>query len=219
MNIKVPIVPKDGASFMEFTMDRIYLAERRVDEIAIANEHKAPELMAFFNRAYIDATDYSNALAAEIVRAQKMAERRKSTVILDEVPKVLKARGLVAEGSSKVSGTVLQQEAVLTQDVEYQAAVDLVDGLEHYKDLMDRKMKVLEMGYLGVRKVIGGDRMQWLPRNTSAGAEVPEGVEVHTWSSSQVPPVTPYVTPATTLMPSDPPQPSGLRSSFGSPRD
>jgi hypothetical protein len=217
MQLDIPIVPKDGTSVLSFNMDRIYQAERRNDEIAIANEHKAPELMAFFNRAYIDATDYSNALAAEVMRAKKLAERRKSSVILDEVPRILREKGLVPEGSSKISGTVLQQEAILTQDVEYQAAVDLVDGLNHYKDLMDRKMKTIENMYLGVRKMIGGDRMQWVGRGTSAGAPVLEdetskSVREHAaaWapkgeSASPLPPL--------------PPQPRTLRSSFGSPRD
>jgi hypothetical protein len=220
MQIEIPIVPKNGVSVLAFDMARIYQAERRNDEIGSANEHKAPELMAFFNRAYIDATDYSNALAAEILRAQKVAERRKSTVILDEVPRVLREKGLVPAGSAKVSGTILQQEAILTQDAEYQAAIDLVDGLKHYKDLMDRKMKTIENMYLGVRKLIGGDRLQWMPRTPHSGTPASEGIEEHSWSENTVLTPSPYVVPvAANLLPADPPQPRGLRASFGSPRD
>lgn len=220
MIVQIPIVPKDGATHLGMNMARIYQAERRVEEIAITNEHKGPELMAFFNQAYMDATDFSNRLATELVRAQKVADTRKAKVVLDEVPRILREKGLSSEKSARVSGTVAQQEAILTQDTEYQAAVDMVDCIAGYKDLMDRKMKTIEMAYLGVRKIIGGDRMQWTGRNISSGSPVVEDVDTHSWSENRTSKQLPHTTQATTfLTPSGPQKPTGLRASFGTPKD
>lgn len=212
MIVTLPIVPKDGCTELALNMARIYQAEHRVDEIAITNEHKAPELMAFFNRAYIDATDFANRLETEILRAQKVAEVRKAKVILDEVPRILKEKGLVAEGSARVGGTLVQQESILAQDDEYQAAVDRVNELSAFKDLMDRKMKVIEMAYLGVRKIIGGDRMQWMPnKSLNHGSGQTEDVQHYRSSGLVVPNPSPLGVQTE--------QPRGPRSFFGSPRD
>src|ERR1035437_102311 len=218
MIVNIPIVPRDSLTHLALNMARISQAEHRVDEIVTCNEHKGPELMAFFNKAYIDATDYSNKLAAEIIRAQKLADKRKSVVILDEVPRILKEKGLVPEGSSRISGTVSQQEAILTQDPQYQEAVDLVDCLEHYKDLMDRKMDTIEKAYLGVRKILGGDRMQYVQRNVSSGAPGQEEVEVHSYVNTSIAKPTPYVLlqyeRGVGPYPVSTPKPTGPRSSF-----
>lgn len=210
MNLEIPIVPNtNGETRLVLDMRVVYEAERRNDDISITNEHKAPELMAFFNKAYAAAGNYLNRINMEIVRAQKVANVRRAVVVLDEVPKILIAKGLAT--GSRPSGTDALREAILDLDEKYQNALDLVDQLRAYSAIMKTKLEHIQQSYLGVRKIIGGDRLHYMSnQNLSAGAviELPENLlDV---AREQEPPVQ-DTRPPRTLHP--------LRSKFGVPND
>ncbi len=128
-------------------MGDVYQAERRHEEIAVINSHKAPELITCFIRAYAILGDYVHQVTTQLVKAENSLAKRKAIVLLDIVPQVLKDKGL--KGSEDL------RTAVLDTDPAYEQARDLVQQLEAWQELLRGKQKNIENCYLAVRKIIG----------------------------------------------------------------
>jgi hypothetical protein len=153
----------------------VYEAESRIPEVATANAHKAPELLATFNIAYLDVKDVLLKLECLQIEASKDVNRRKAIVILDEVPKILAAKGLSSARSP--GGSEDQRNAILDTDAEYLAANDRLSLIKAMIKLMEGKLKGVEMAYTSVKKILGQDN-GWKDlnqnRNLSAGAPMPD---------------------------------------------
>ena len=54
--LAIPIVPSNSNATLALNMGRIVQAEQRGEEISMVTPAKAPELLATFNRAYLDRT-------------------------------------------------------------------------------------------------------------------------------------------------------------------
>jgi len=143
--------------------------------VATANAHKAPELLATFNIAYLDVKDVLLKLECLQIEASKDVNRRKAIVILDEVPKILAAKGL--SNSRSPGGSEDQRNAILDTDAEYLAANDRLSLIKAMIKLMEGKLKGVEMAYTSVKKILGQDN-GWKDlnqnRNLSAGAPMPD---------------------------------------------
>lgn len=148
------VIPKgDRLGTIDIKMSVIYLAEQRSDEIAIVNQHRAPELIALFARAYSIATENISIISSEVTSAKNAANKRRAVVILDVVPGYLKDKGL--SNARSPGGSEDQRNAVLELDEEYITLRDTMQQLEAYLELMKGKQKHLEYLYMAVRKIIG----------------------------------------------------------------
>jgi hypothetical protein len=148
------IVPM-GAKTVLLAMDPIYDAERRVQEVATVNSHKAPELLSVFNTAYFTLNDHLTKLDLALVEARKAANLRRSVVILDLVPQILKQKGLSSARSP--GGSEDQRKAILDADEPYLVLMDTVAQLEAMHELLDGKRKGFEWAFTSVKKIIGGE--------------------------------------------------------------
>lgn len=149
--LKVP--GGDGGPGFDLSMEFVYRAQARLDEIAIVNDHKAPELIACFARAYATLTDYISRVGGEVVKAKNAVAARTAIVTLDEAPRILKEKGLISGRSP--SGSEDQRIAVLELDTQYVALRDRLQELEAYAALLKGKQGDIENGYLAVRKMFG----------------------------------------------------------------
>lgn len=172
------VVPSgEGRKPLLFPLQKIYEAESRIPEVATVNAGKAPELLATFNIAYLHVKDMIVRLRLCLDDAKKASNMRKSIVVLDIAPGVLKNKGLTRPSSP--SGSEDQREAVLNGDVEYLKCQDRVSCIEAMIELMESKKTGVEMAYTSVKKILGGET-NWADinknRNLSVPAEHPAGI-------------------------------------------
>jgi hypothetical protein len=150
------IVPVPGAAPLALPLKEIFHAEERVKEVAFVNAHKAPELLACFNIAYLDINDHLSRLELALHMVQKAAKERAAIVILDEVPRILKEKGISTARSP--GGSEDQREAILAQDAVYSACVDRVEQVKAMLTLMKGKKEAIVMAYNSVKKILGGEQ-------------------------------------------------------------
>jgi hypothetical protein len=147
-------IPKhDRSGNIDLNMDSIYVAERRIDEIAIANTHKAPELAACFTKAFSLLVDHLAVISKEKVKAENAVGIAKAIVVLDRAPEVLKAKGLVS--AKNPAGSEDLRNSVLLLDVDYQQALETYQELEAYYQLIKNKKDTIDKAYMAVRKLMG----------------------------------------------------------------
>jgi len=196
-----------GINVIELPMAEVYRAVSRIDEIAIVNQHKAPELIACFARAFATLTDYIAVASGQVVKAKNALSRRTAIVLLDEVPRVLREKGLLSTRSP--SGSEDQRNAVLEMDAEFIVARDRVQQLEAYYELLRGKQKDIEQAYLAVRKIIG-DSYSVRNLGSSYQEQRPEPRAAMIPADNERPCLAPVP---------EKPAPSGLRASFGRARE
>lgn len=184
MTTTLQVPAGDGGPGFELAMEKIYRAQQRLDEIAIVNDHKAPELISCFARAYADLTDYISRVTSEVVKAQNAVATRKATVLLDEAPRVLREKGVLSSRSP--GGSEDQRQAVLDLDVVYCTLRDRLQQLEAYVALLKGKQKDIENGYLAVRKMFGES---YSMRSSRLGSSMPpESATFHHFPEAQAAP-------------------------------
>lgn len=136
--------------------------EARIDEVALVTPHKAPELLAAFNKAYADLHEHVTVLEVERLRAEREANKRKAVVLLDNVVRILKEKNLWSAKSP--TGSEDMRNAILDQDVQYEELTDKVGQLEAIIELLKGKMKSFEMAYTSVKKILGENAFNMLNR-------------------------------------------------------
>lgn len=164
------LVPRalSGLSPIALNLGELDTAERRIAEVATVTPLKAPELLATFNMAFLEASRYIALLEQEYVQAKRQADRIRSVVLLDKVPQILAAKGLASAKSP--AGSEDLRKAVLDGDEEYGQALDRVNVIECYVELLKGKQKGLEMAYTSVKKMLGESTFNYGNR-LSAGSE------------------------------------------------
>lgn len=147
-------IPKhSGQGKIDLNMDLIYAAERRIDEIAIVNTYKAPELASCFTKAFSLLVDYLSVISKEKVKAENAVGIARAIVMLDRAPEVLKAKGLVS--AKNPAGSEDLRNSVLLLDLDYQKALDIFQELEAYYQLIKNKKETIDKAYMAVRKIMG----------------------------------------------------------------
>ncbi len=147
--LEIPTVTKP----IQLEMTDILYAEGRIDEIAIVNTQKAPELMSCFVKAYTRCTEYLTNISAEAVKARNAVDFRRAEIILEEVPRILKEKGLLT--GKTTGGNEDQRNAVMAMDKKYIELRDQLERIEMYVELFKGKQKSIEMQYMAVRKILG----------------------------------------------------------------
>lgn len=143
-------------------LGEIYVVLGRGEEVKTVNTHKAPELLALFNKGYLDVSRIINALEYELLQAEDALQSIKSIILLDRMKGILEAKGLATKSSPLGSEDV--RNAVYKQDPEYNRAHQLVDNLGCYVKRFSDIRKYFQNSYDSVKKIIGTDGMGSQPR-------------------------------------------------------
>lgn len=135
------------ASAIVIDLKRIVEAEARIIEVQAFTPTKAGELCTAFTISWRDLHHNICALEAEKIAAQKVVDRRTAVITLEEMPKILKEKGVASNKETR--------EAVLALDVELQAAQDVVDQITAIIELLKGKQKAFEWAFTTVKKIMG----------------------------------------------------------------
>lgn len=166
-NLTVQIVPRANENQLVFNMKKVLVAEARADEIAIVTPHKAPELLATFNRGYLDASNIFAGVKFEQARAEEEVAKIRANILIDKVPALLKEKGLPSSADMR--------QALVDADPDYQAAKDRLAYLDAAVEYVKGKMKFLENAYTSVKKIM--DTGNWNMQLQGAKHEASGGVD------------------------------------------
>jgi len=163
--------------------------QHRQAEVASVTKMKAPELLKTFNESWRDLDKLIKQLVASEIVAEREVEKRKATMLLEEVEGILKSK-------TNVSSTKDTRDAVIILDPTYQRLQDRVDKIHAMSEFLKGKLKSFENAYTSVKKILGEDPTSMLYRhgnpNLSHGADTPRSEQI---PGGQIPPRTPTPTP------------------------
>jgi len=140
-------------AFIVFDITRLQVAESRMFEAAVVTPHKANELMALFNDAFLEATKHLAMARYQHTKAEQAIEKRKGVLIIDIIPGKLIEKGLATARSPLGSEDV--RNAFITQDEDYIALCDRRDKIRAVVELLDGKKRAMENSYSSVKKILG----------------------------------------------------------------
>ena len=146
LELVVPIVQNGGSGSLMLNMTRILQAEQRGEEIAAVTPDKASELLATFNRGYLDASEFFARVRLEYNRAEDEVNKQRAIVLLDKIPEKMK--------TAKISSSADIRQAFIDMDPEYQAAKDRMDQIAAMLEYLKGKMKYLENCFTSVKKIM-----------------------------------------------------------------
>ena len=164
--ITLAIVPTGETALMKLEMRKVLLAESRADEVAIVTPAKAPELMATFNRGYLDASNLFAKAKLEQARAEDSVNQIRAEILIDRVPALLKEKGLTTSADIR--------QALVESDPEYQEARERMARLDAMVEYLKGKMKFLENAYTSVKKIM--DTGNWQMQLRGGRSELSGGV-------------------------------------------
>ncbi len=179
LNMIVPISSNGDEVPTKLALKRLYAVTSRIQEVATVNAHKAPELLATFNRAYCDLGEYLSMLELCWHHADRKARDIRSRIILDDVPRILAEKGLAS--ARNPGGSADQREAILDGSAEYQKALERVQVIKCMSTFLKDKRDSLEMAFTSVKKILGNESPSFsnqrdsrlshreLPANVTAG--------------------------------------------------
>lgn len=122
-------------------------AEARQEEVAFVTPGKAPELLAFFNKVWRDIHAAVTKLTLEVNKAENEMERRKAVLLLEEVPRILKEKG--------VANSTDTRKAIIDLDPQYIVLQDSFDQIKAACEYLKGKLKSMENSYSSVKKIMG----------------------------------------------------------------
>jgi hypothetical protein len=141
----------DGsAGFLD--LREVYSSESRLAEVQSVNAQKAGELLSCFNRAYLLLGDHLHALATWTNEAEAAARKRRAVVVLDEVPRILREKGLSSARSP--SGSEDLRAAVLDADAEYSKYQDVLAQLKAAAALLSGKQEGFRRAFGSVKCLV-----------------------------------------------------------------
>lgn len=166
-----------GGPLKEIDLTAVTLAEGRIRDVALTNPQRAPEMLATFNVAWLEAARALTQLEYEHIIAKTVLSDIKGTILLDRVPEVLRKKGLATERNPVGSDTLRQ--AVIDTDAEYRAQLEVCYQLDCARDLLEAKKDALEMAYTSVKKILGesGAQYQRGNPNVSNSGDVVKGYD------------------------------------------
>lgn len=139
-------MPTSNGTQLTLNMAKILKAEARGDEIACVTPDKASELLATFNKAYLDASQFFATLKLEYNKAEDEVNKARAVVLLDKMPELLIQK--------KVATSVDVRQAFVDQDPDYRAAKERMDMIGAMVEYMKGKMKYLENCFTSVKKIM-----------------------------------------------------------------
>jgi hypothetical protein len=153
--LSIPIVPKEGGQeALTLSMSRILKAEHRGEEIAFVTPGKASELLATFNRAYLDASEFYSRTKLEYMRAEDSLNKIRAEILIDKMP------ALLAE--KKMGSSADIRQAFIEADPTYQDAKEKMDFIGAMLEYLKGKMKYLENCFTSVKKIMDTGNWQMI---------------------------------------------------------
>lgn len=173
-DLVVQIVPREEQSQLVFSMRKVLVAEQRAEEIACVTPHKAPELLATFNRGYLDAANIFAKVKLEQARAEDDVAKIKAAILIDRAPALIKEKGLTSSADIR--------QALVDADPEYQLAKERLAFLDATVEYVKGKMKFLENAYTSVKKIMdtGNWNMEYAGSKRETNGKVDEEAPIGT---------------------------------------
>ncbi len=166
------VCPRVSGDGIVIDLGRIAEMEARLVEVALVTPLKAPELLSVFTQGWLELQKHAIALETERLRADRASRQRRSLVVLDIAPEVLRNKGLTRTGSP--AGSEDLRQAVLDGDEVYQNSLSMVYEIGCVIDVLKVKAKAFEMAYNSVKKILDADRYFYAPSQNLGGGKEPE---------------------------------------------
>jgi len=144
--VRVPC-PTEDAPELVLDLEKILLAEVRQGEVAMVTPFKAPELLAFFNKIWLDLDEMVKDLEAAENKAKQEVARVRARLLLNEVEAVIQKKG--------VASTKESRDAVIVLDERFITAQDRVDAIHATSEWLKGKIESFENSYTSVKKIMG----------------------------------------------------------------
>ena len=139
------VLSRVGETPIILELEQTQEAMSRIGEIAILNPSSAPELLACFGKALAELNKALSVISLEIVKASHKRDRRKASIILDELPGILIAKNL------KSSEDV--RNAILSLDAEYSKYAEQKEMFEAVFENLKGKSKNLELSLYSIKTI------------------------------------------------------------------
>lgn len=154
-NLTIYNIPRAeaGTGNVRVNLADFYVANSRMEEVKAVNSHKAPELLGFFNKAYLQAARTEAMLEYELTFATTKLNQIKAIILMDRMVNLLAEKGLTTSRNPLGSEDI--REAVYNSDPECQHAKVSVDMLASMLKLVREYKKAFEMSYNAVKKIMG----------------------------------------------------------------
>lgn len=127
----------------------IQVSEARQSEVATVTPVKAGELLSTYNKAWADLHELITRLEAEKNRAKRAVDQRKAVLLLDDIPRILKEKGVASAADTR--------QAVIDRDEAYVRLSERLEAIEIVIALLKGKSKSFENAYTSVKKIMGED--------------------------------------------------------------
>ena len=142
-------------------------AEARLFEVATVTPHKANELLALFNNAFLIAGKGLVQARYQHVKAEQAVSKRRAVIVTDILPTKLQEKGLATARSPLGSEDI--RAAFIEQDEDFIALTNRKDQIRAVVELLDLKKKAFENAYSSVKKILGENNYTATNRDLSGG--------------------------------------------------
>lgn len=149
--------PSDGHP-MEINLEEIAKAEARIQEIQTVTPTKAGELLAAFTVAWRDLDKLIVLLTYQHVVATTKLKEVRARILVDDVPGVLKEKGLPSSKDVR--------DAIVDRNQEVQEAAETVHQIHCILELIKGKKEAMGMAFSSVKRIVGEGAYNML-RNTN----------------------------------------------------
>lgn len=159
------LVPSvDNPNKIAVDIAKIVEAEARLGEVAIVNAHKAPELLAMFNQAWLELNRIVTMLTYERNKADTARKRCKAEAVL-----CCNDAAILARGHKKASADL--RDAMSELDPEVTRVSEMLNELEALLNYLKGKQEAFRKGFQAVKELLDGGH---LPREKYGDANRPE---------------------------------------------
>lgn len=149
------VCPISNGKPLIIELKKVAVREARLAEVQFVKPGTAPELLAEYNEGFLEINDYLGVLRSELINSESELGRIRSKIILDEIPKILKERGLSSPRSPLGSEDL--RNAILDGNDEYVEVRDRCHQIECVIELLKGKQKAFENAFTSIKKIMGED--------------------------------------------------------------
>ena len=142
---------------MIIDLEDIAKSEARIQDIQSVTPSKAPELLSTFTIAWRDLDKLITILTYQHVVATTKLKEIRARVLIDEVPAILKEKGLPSSKDVR--------DAIVDQYPEVQAAAETTQQIHCILELIKGKKEAIGMAFSSVKRIVGEGAYNML-RNT-----------------------------------------------------
>jgi hypothetical protein len=159
----IPSGNGDG-QIIGINIEEIVKAETRLQDVAIVNIHTAPELLATFNKAWLDLQKIVSLLTKEKLMADNAFSRARAEALLDCTTDYLKAKGHT-KPSADLRNALMEIDPRVTQ------AKERLDEIRVILMYLSGKQEAFREGFSSIKKLVAAGQ---LPLAHHGNGERPE---------------------------------------------